>query len=267
MIPTIRWELNQRKTYLFWWIVCTLVIVTTILLIYPSIHSQATQLNNVLNQLPAALRDLKTGGSAVDVITPIGYLNSQLFYATIPFIQIIMAIGLGGSLVAREEQNHTLELALARPISRGRLLTAKALSGVILVSIVGAVAAVAMIVLTKLVNLEISTAHLLLANLYCSLFSLSFGAIAFTLTAASNLTRRSSVAVATFVSIGGYLLASLSGLSHYIQVPAKLLPYHYYSPTQILAGRVSTGLNVYLVGIGLICIVLSWWGFRRRDIY
>lgn len=267
MIPTIRWELHQRKTYLFWWTVCTLGIVATILLIYPSIHSQATQLNNVLNQLPAALRDLKTGGSEVDIVTPIGYLNSQLFYATMPFIQIIMAIGLGGSLLARDEQNHTLELALARPISRGRLLAAKAISGVVLVAIIGAVSAVAILGLAKLVDLNISSAHVLLTSLYSLLFSLSFGAIAFTLTAASNLTRRSSVAVATFMSIGGYLLASLSDLSHYIQTPAKLLPYHYYSPTQLLAGHVATGLSIYLIGIGIICIMLSWWGFRRRDIY
>lgn len=266
MIPIMFWELKQRKAYLFWWSFSIIATVALLLLIYPSIHNQAAQLNKVLSQLPATLRDLKTGGSQVDITTPVGYLHSQLYYITLPLLQIIMAVGLGSSLLSRDEQNHSLELLLARPISRGKVLAGKAMSGILAVSIVSTVATIVTIGLIQIVNIDVSLRYILLVNLYSVLFSLSFGAIAFTLSAASNLTGRLSMAVATVISFGGYLLASLSGMSHYIEVPAKLLPYHYYNPTQILVGNVSKGLNIYLVGIFVLCTIISWAGFRRRDI-
>ncbi len=266
MKPVILWELKQRKTSLFWWTVSTVGIIAMLLLIYPSIHNQADQLNKVLNQLPATIKDLKTGGSEVNITSPVGYLHSQLYYITLPLILIIMSVGLGSSLLARDEQNHTLELLLARPISRGKLLAAKAISGLVQVIFVGVVSAMATILLARVVDLQISTTYLLMASLYATLFSISFGAIAFSLTAFSNATRRTSTAIAVAIAFGGYLLASLSGLSHYIETPAKLLPYHYYTPTQTLEGHPSLGLNVYLVGVTVLACFVSWLGFRHRDI-
>lgn len=266
MIPIIMWELKQRKTYLFWWTLIMVVIVAILLLIYPSIHSQADQLNKVLNQLPSSIRELKTGGSQVDIASPVGYLHSQLYYITLPLILIIMSIGLGSSLLAKDEQNHTLELLLARPISRAKLLAAKAISGISLVLFVSIFSSTATIILAKAVGLDVTAKHLLLTSAYMTLFSLSFGAIAFSLTAVSNVTRRTSTAIAAAVAFGGYLLASLSEISNYIEVPAKLLPYHYYVPTQILAGHLNFGLNLYLFGVGSLACLVSWLGFRNRDI-
>ena len=266
MKPLIVWELKQHKTSLFWWTLTTVGIIAMLLLIYPSIHSQADQLNKVLNQLPESLRELKTGGSQVDITSPVGYLHSQLYYITLPLLLIIMSVGLGSSLLARDEQNHTLELLLARPISRGKILLAKAISGTSLVLFVGVVSTIATIILAKLVELDISTKYLVLTSAYTTLFSLSFGAIAFMLTAFSNITRRTSTAIAIAISFGGYLLASLSEISTYIETPSKLLPYHYYTPTQILQGHVSAGLNIYLISLAIIVTLVSWLGFSRRDV-
>jgi hypothetical protein len=95
---------------------------------------------------------------------------------------------------------------------------------------------------------------------------LSFGAIAFTFSAASTATRRLSVAIAVFISFGGYLLATLGSLTHSIEGVSKLLPYYYYNPTHILEGHVAAGLNTYLVLVFIISSFASWLGFRRRDI-
>ena len=70
-----------------------------------------------------------------------------------------MAIGLGGSLLARDEQNHTLELVLGRPLSRAKLLAAKALCGMIMMTIVSVAAALATVVLAEAVDMEISLGY------------------------------------------------------------------------------------------------------------
>src|SRR5580765_339000 len=129
MIPTLLWELRQRKSAITWWTIGSVVLAVVIVCLYPSIRDQANQLNQVMNQLPPGLRELKTGGStSVNVADPVQFLNSQLFYATLPILWIILAITRGGAVVGRDEQNHTLELLLARPVSRAAVLTAKALS-------------------------------------------------------------------------------------------------------------------------------------------
>ncbi|MDB5175977.1 MAG: putative transporter, permease component [Candidatus Saccharibacteria bacterium] len=266
MKPLIAWELRQRKMYLLWWTLGTVLIVALLLGIYPSIRSQAASFNQVINQLPTSLRDLKTGGGATDVTSPIGYLNAQLYYITLPLLQIVMSVGLGSSLLARDEHSRTLELLLSRPISRGKLLLAKAVSGILLVAGVTVVSLLATIALASAVDIHIPIGNIINASLYAALFSLSFGAIAFAFAAMGGRWQRASMAVAVCISFGGYLLASLSGLSHYIQTPAKFLPYHYYTPTSILHGQGVGGLDVYLVIVFAAAAVVSWLGFRSRDI-
>lgn len=267
MIPTIVWELRRRRAAIFWWTVGSVLLSAIILTLYPSIRDQAHQLNQVINQLPQGLRELKTGGSnSVNVADPVAFLNSQLFYATLPIIWIILAVTRGSSILGRDEQNHTLELLLARPISRARLLTAKALSLVVEFICVGGATLAAIIVLAPLFDMHLGATRLALTTIYTVLFSLSFGLIAFMLQATGRLAGRVASAVAVIVGFGGYLLASLSGLTHWLQTPAKFAPFHYFAPDKILKGQAVNGLNTYLIGILLLTVVVSYFSFRQRDI-
>lgn len=241
-------------------------LIAMLLLIYPSIHDQAAQLNKALEQLPDSLKALKTGGTNVDITSPIGYLHSQIFYITLPLIWIILSITRGSSLLGKEEEAKTLELLLARPISRGRLLAAKALSGVIELFVVSVAALVALIGFCKVVGLDISSSALAITTAYTALFCLSFGAISFTLTAIGRLTKRASTAIAVAIAFGGYMIASLSSVSHYLTDITKFVPYNYFSPEHILAGQYATGLIYYLLGVLVFAIVGSYFGFRKRDL-
>ncbi len=267
MIPTIVWELRRRRAAVFWWTAVSLTLTVVIMLLYPSIRDKANQLNSVLNQLPAGLRELKTGGSGVvDVADPVGFLNSQLFYATLPILWIILAVTRGSSVLGRDEQDHTLELLLARPISRGRLLAAKGLSLLIEFIVVSGVTLVAIVALAPLFGLHVPTDKLALVTAYTAMFSLSFGFVAFALQSASSLTRRAASAIAVMLGFGGYLLASLSSLTDWLKTPAKLAPYHYFAPDAIMHGHRPTGLLVYLAGVLLLVVASAYLGFRRRDI-
>lgn len=267
MIAMLAWELRQRRTAIFWWTLGSVILSVVILSLYPSIRNQAHQLNQVINQLPEGLRQLKAGGSgSVDVADPISFLNSQLFYATLPIVWIILSITRGAAVLGRDEQNHTLELLLARPVSRTAVLLAKALSLVVEFLVVGGVSLVTIVLLAPLFGLHVGTTHLLLATVYTVLFSLSFGLIAFALTAAGRFGKRASTAIAVIVSFGGYLLASLSGLTDFLRIPAKFAPFHYFAPDKLMRGELSLGLNLYLIGVLIITVGVSYFGFRHRDI-
>lgn len=267
MSDIIMWELRRRRAAIFWWCLGTVVITAVILMLYPSIRNQANQLNQVINQLPQGLRDLKTGGgSSINVADPIAFLNSQLFYATLPIIWIILAITRGSSALGKEEQSGTLELLLARPISRGWLLGAKLMSYGMEFVFVTLATILTIVIIAPLFSLHVGAWHLIVTTVYTALFSASFGLIAFALVAASKLTKRLATAAAVVAGFGGYLLASLSGLTDWLKTPAKLVPYHYFNPQAILKGQEVHGLDVYLIGIFVICIAIAYFGFRKRDI-
>jgi ABC-2 type transport system permease protein len=267
MIDTILWELKQRRNALIWWTLGSVVLAGLILLLYPPIRDQANQFNQVFNQLPSGIRQLKTGGASnINVADPVQFLNSQLFYITLPIPWIILAVTRAGSLLGRDEQSHTIELSLARPISRSRLITAKVFSLIAEMVIVGGITVAAIALLSPLFDLHIGTARLALATAYTAAFSLSFGLIAFALQALGSLTSRAASAIAVFLAFGGYLIASMSGLTHWLTNPSKFAPYHYFAPDKVMLGQHVTGLNIYLVGVLVLTAVLSYIGFRRRDL-
>ena len=267
MIPTLAWELRQRKTAIFWWTLSSVLLAVVILALYPSIRNQAQQLDQVINQLPNGIRQLKSGGTAiVNVADPVQFLNSQLFYITLPILWIILAVTRGSAALGRDEQNHTLELALARPVSRTGLLFAKVASLLIEFVIVGGLTLLTVVLAAPLFGMHVGTERLAVATAYTILFCLSFGLIAFALQAAGGLTRRASSAIAVIASFGGYLLASLSPLTHWLENPAKFAPYHYFSPDKILNGQPAHGLDAYLIGTIIVTALVSYFGFRHRDI-
>lgn len=228
---------------------------------YPTIHNQAEQLNKSLS-LGSGTEALFGG---TDFFSPVGYLNSQLIYFTLPLLLSILAIGLGTSLIGREESSGTIESLLARPISRGKLLTAKALSGILITLIVTTVATIVTLAMCQLVNLGIPLAYITAACFACFMLVLTFGALSYAL-AATGRGRVAALGVSVVYAIGGYLIASLAGTVHWLQHVAVFFPYHYYRTADILAGTFDWSSIVFFALFSLGCGILAYISFRRRDI-
>ena len=57
--------------------------------------------------------------------TPVGAGVFELFSLMAPLLLIVFSIGAGASAIAGEEDRHTLELLLANPVSRCRIVLEK----------------------------------------------------------------------------------------------------------------------------------------------
>ncbi|HEY1063735.1 MAG TPA: ABC transporter permease subunit [Candidatus Saccharimonadales bacterium] len=263
MIPMIRWELRRRRNFTIWWTIGITALIGFTVLTYGSVREQSAELNKAFGDLSS---DIGSFVGTTDMFSPVGYLNSQLFFITLPILFIILSATLASGLLGKEENNRTLEVLLSRPISRTKLLAAKGFSGMTILLTIGLLATLVTIACSYAVSMDISAVNLLIAGLAAALFSGAFGAISFMLYAASLATRRLAMLAAIVLSLGSYLITSLSGMVDWLETPAKFLPYHYYDPNTFLNGNIPSGFIWYTAGIYVVSAVIAVIGFRRRDI-
>lgn len=264
MNPIIKWTLWQRRFSTFWWSLGVSSFVLLNMVFYPSFKDDADELQKSFDNIPDTAVQL-IGGST-DFFSPVGFLNSQIYFLMVPILLGILAISLGANLLAREEQEHTIDSVLARPISRSRFLFSKAASGIINLSIVTMVSLFVTIVISKVVDIEVPTLNIVAVTIVCFLLALSFGAVAFMLSALGRA-RVASLGLASLFAIGGYLISSLSGTVDLLKTPSKVFPFHYYESEALLRGTYDWTKIWFLIFVIGVCAIISWAAFRRRDIY
>lgn len=264
MLNIILWELRQRRGFMIWWSIGIIALVAVTVLTYSAVADQNAAASAAFENLGD---DIGSFVGTTDLFSPVGYLNSQLYYITLPILFIILSTLLASSLLGKEENNRTIELLLARPLSRTQLIGGKAFAGLAIIAIIGLVTTLSVIACARMADLPISAGNLALATAACVGFSTAFGAIAFMLLAASAHTRRFAMLAAIVFSFGGYIITSLGGMVDWLGTLAKLFPYHYYDPNALLTGNLPGGFQAYIIGIYVIAAVIAIVGFRRRDIY
>lgn len=259
----ITWTLWQRRWSTMWWSIGVVAFVLINMLLYPSFKDQAAELEKSFAELPPAAVQLF--GGSTDFFSPVGFLNSQVFFIMLPLLLGALAISLGASLIAREEQDKTIEVLLSRPISRSKLLAGKMIAGTLILAFVSLLAAIGTVVSAKVVDLDIQSSLIWLACFACFLLSWCTGSIAFLVTSLGRA-RAAALGIGALIGVGGYLIVSLSGTVEWLETPSKILPFYYYQSETILRDSYNGTNLVYFAAITPICALLSVIAFRRRDL-
>ena len=263
MIPVIRWTIWQRRLSTIWWSIGVFGFIFINMIFYPTFKDQAAELQKSFESLSDTA--LQFFGGSSDFFSPVGFLNSQIFFLMLPLLLGILAIGLGSSLIAREEQDQTLETLLARPISRSRLLLAKSLAGIIILTIVTLAGLLTTVIIAKIVDITVPVSYMIYATAACYLLVLSFGAIALLITTLGRA-RGASLGLTALIALGGYIISSLSGTVNWLKGVSRIFPFHYYHSEDILRGHFIWSDILVLAIVVLACGLLGWLSFRRRDI-
>ena len=264
MKAVVKWTLHQRRWYTVWWTVGVSAFVAIQLGFYSSFKGQFDDLNKTLDQLPAGVKGLI--GDSGNYFSPETYLNSRVFYLVVPLLLVILMIGVGSSLLAREERSGTIELILSRPISRARLLAGKAIAGLTITGCVALVSLLVCICLSNIVGIPNTVAQISAAMLLTFLLCLVYGSFAFMLTALGGKLASYAVGLTTFLFATGYVLTGLEAAVSWLETPAKLFPYHYFNPQQMLLGNYTWGpVLAFSLAIAVFYTV-AWARFRSRDL-
>jgi ABC-2 type transport system permease protein len=252
-----------RRSFL-WWSLGLVGFVALIVSVYPTVHSNAS-LEKLSQDYPEALQSFLAFGGAVDYSTAAGYLGIELFSLMVPLLLLVAAIGTGAGTIAGEEERGTLELLLANPVSRTKVVLEKTIALVAEIAGLGLVLWLALWVGALLANMDISAGHLAAATLSAVLLALAYGAIAVLLGAATGK-RTAAIGLTAAAAVAAYLVNGLAPLVDALDVVQKLSPFYHYAVGDPLRQGVSFVHMAVLVAIAAVATALAPWFFSRRDV-
>ena len=253
---------DQRRGLLGWFAAIALLVLMYAA-IWPSMRDQPS-INDFLDPMPEAFRSL-FATSGADMSTPVGYIQIELMSFIGPILVILYAVGQGSRAVAGEEDRRTMDLLLASPVSRLRVLLEKAAAMVVGTALLAAVIGLALVVEGRLFDMVIPMDSVAAAMLHLALLGLVFGAISLAVGAATgNLGLSRSVPAA--IAVVAYIVNGLGPMVAWLEPLQQYSPFYQYiahDPLRTgvsLAGRRGRGATV------IVLIAVGGWGFQRRDV-
>lgn len=251
---------DQRRSLLGWSI--GVVLMTGLMVaLWPSVRD-IPDLEQFLANYPEAMRDLFNIQS---LSTGAGFLNAELFSSLAPVLFLVFGIARGARLIASEEEEHTLDVLLATPLSRTRVAAEKALALVVSVALLGLVLFLTLVVSGPVVDLEVGIAQLAAASTGMVLLGTEFGLLAAAVGAATGR-RTLAIGVASAVAVTSYLLFAFGRILDAFEPWIVLSPFQHALGNEPLVNGLSIGYAAAMLAVGLVLVMGSLPLFARRDI-
>ena len=254
--------LRERRRSLLWWVLGLAALIALNVAFYPSVRNDEA-LSDYAKDLPESVRALFAGGE-LDLTSPAGYLNSQIFALLAPLILLIFTIGAGAGAVAGEEERGTLDLLLAHPVRRRDYVVQRFLALAALVAALASVLLATVALGASLVDLEIGFGKLVAASVSVGLLALLFGAIALAVGAVWP-GRARAIAVASGLAIAAWIFDGLAQAVDALEPWRPLSPYyHALGRNPLREGAFWVGWAVLAAATAVVVVVAAV-GLERRD--
>ncbi|MBF6437572.1 ABC transporter permease subunit [Nocardia cyriacigeorgica] len=243
--------LKEQRRGLIGWSIGLAIVPMIYLPSYQSLKEQGSldiQQNSMYDAM--GLSDFASGT---------GFLNSTVYSLMGLLLMLIFAVTIA-TRTATQEENGSLDLLLAQPISRTGLLAQRFAALAVQVAVVTAVLTVSVIAGANSGNLEVETGNIVAASAGLGLLALFAGAVALLVGAATGK-RSLALGVAALLAVAGYLANNLG--DDWLR---KLSPFYYANGDSPLVNGWNAGhLAVLAVGGGL-ALIAALVCFGRRDL-
>ena len=251
------------KSLLIWsFIILLLVMIATAKF---SAFAGDPEMLKVLDSMPPALMDAMNM-RAFNLTTLSGFYGIMFIYFGL--MGAMSAAMWGSDIISKEERDKTVEFSLVLPVSRSRVITAKALAAL--------VNCIAFVLITWGVSLVAVRSynpdqafHDFLALEMQAMFviELIFLAIGLLLGCAMNRYKLSG-STAVGIILTTYFMSIISGMQENLDFLKYLTPFKYFDAGDLFrAGQLN---GTYLVLSAIIIVVsmaAAYWIYNRRDLY
>lgn len=256
-------SLRDNRGSTIGWGIALVASVLLQLAVYPAVRDAAGEFEKLLDSYPESFKALFNVQQSL--ASGVGYLQGEVFGFLAPLVLLGVAIGQAARATAGEERAHTMDLLLANPVSRTRLLLDKALAVFVSVALVTVAFGVVLVVGSGVFGLGVPWPDLVFAVTASAVVALPFGALALLIGA---LTGRPGLAVAIPVGLSllTYLLEALSPLSEGLRPWRVLSPFHHAAVNAALNGDPNWLGLAGMIVLTAVLLAGAAMAFERRDI-
>ncbi len=253
-------SLREERRGLVGWSVGIATYCVVVLSVYPTIHNNPFA--KIFQAFPEVLRRLF---NLPDFITGPGYLGTEVFSVIAPMLLALFAILWASDLAAGEEDRGTVDLLLANPVSRGRVVLEKWAALAVGTLWLGAVLEATLGLLGPVFSLSVGWAGLSAAVVGSTAFALAFATLALAVGASSG-SRGLARGVATALAVASYLLSALAPLASAFGRVAWLSLWDQALGHQPLTTGLRLGNLSVVAVVTVVLLSVSLWGYDRRDL-
>ncbi len=250
------------KSLVIWSVIMSLfVLISTTKF---AAYHENPELLQILDSMPKALLDAFSF-QAFNLTTLAGFFGVMFVYFAL--MGAIAAAMWGSDVISKEERDKTVEFALVLPVTRNRVVTAKALAALTY--------CLAFVLLTWGLSLAAVRQYhpdrafldfLALEMQAMFLIELVFLALGLLLGCAMKQYRRSG-STALGIILLMYFLSVIQGMHEKLDFLKYLTPFKYFDSAALLhEGRLDGTYLLLTAGIVLVCVVAAYWTYNRRDL-
>jgi ABC-2 type transport system permease protein len=205
-------------------------------------------------------------GEPVAMQTPAGYISFRYMETTLPLLLSFWPILVGARLVRGEEERGTMDVLLAAPQARTRLMLEKIGALVLALLLIAVLFALGAVAGEARIEQHADLVRALLTGLNLSLFAFFFGMVALLLSQ-FTISRGAAAGGASGLMLLTLLL-NITGRAVNGSGLRYLSPFYYYNLNRPLIPIFNNtpAAALVLLGLGLLFAVLSVVLFARRDI-
>ena len=244
------------------WSICMFALALMFTSLYDPFKGE---FDDMLDNAPALMEAMLGPIPTDSSISPEVWLGIELYGLLFPIMISVIAISAGASAVGSEEESGTIELILASPISRERIICEKSFGIFAQLAIMGGVLWLGIVVGSFLFPFDVSLINVLSATVMGCIFGLTIS----NLTLATQAFKgRKGLALAIgscFVGIS-YVFNVLSGISDNLHSLKYVSLFNYYDGPGVLVNGLNTTSLIVMVCLSAVCFTTALYVFKRRDI-
>ncbi len=218
-------------------------------------------LSKLSHDLPDAIARLVGG---VDMGTPVGWINAELLSIMLPLVLVAVAVVIGVAAIAGEQKRHTLDLLLAAPVSRRRIVIDKAAAMIVTLVAIAVMWGIGIMAGSAIAGLGLDVGHVAAALAQLTLLAAFFGAVALAL--GSVASSRVALGASGAIALASYFTESFFPLNAGLRRWAVLSPWHYYNASHPLARGLSAGHAFVLALASALAVLAAALLVDRREV-
>ena len=219
----------------------------------------------LLDAMPPAMLDAMNL-RAFNLTTVTGFYGIMFVYFGL--LGAIAAAMWGSDIISKEERDRTVEFSLVLPVSRSRVITAKALAALVNCIVFVLICWAFSLISVRSYKPEPGFYSFLTLEMegmfVIELIFLGLGLLLGCAMKQYKLSGSTAVGIILFA----YVVSVLSGMQKNLDFLKYFTPFKYFDPGEFLrTGALSGGYLLLSAAITAVCVAAAYWTYNRRDLY